>query len=105
MTDDLRPNKHQLLFDNCFGSPELLIYLKESKKIWAMAMLNSKRSRGCPVKSDSYIKKLGHGHIEEFIDTTKSIVVTVWFNNKQVLTVSNYTGERPAGECSRFDKK
>ena len=55
-----------------------------------MAMLNSKRSRGCPVKSDSHIKKLGHGHIEEFIDTTKSIVVTAWFNNKQVLTVSNY---------------
>ena len=70
-----------------------------------MVTLNSKGSRGCPIKSDSQMKKLGRGHIEEFSDTTKSIVVTTWFDNKRVLTISNYIGKSPVGECSRFDKK
>ena len=65
-----------------------------------MATLNAKRSRGYPIKSDSKMKKLGRGHIEEFIDTTKSIVVAVCFDKKRVLTISNYIGERPVGECS-----
>ena len=51
------------------------------------------------------MKKLGQDHIEEFINTTKSIVVAAWFDNKRVLTISNHIGERPVGECSRFDKK
>ena len=104
LTDDLGPNMHQLFFVNYIASLQLLIYLKESKKIWAMARLNSKCSRLCPIKSDSQMKKLGPGHIKEFIDSTKSIVITAWLDKKQVLTISNYIGERPVGECSRFDK-
>ena len=61
-----------------------------------MATLNSKHFGGCPIKLDSQMKKLGRSHIEEFIDTTKSIVVIAWFNNKRVLTISHYIGERPA---------
>ena len=62
-----------------------------------MASLNSKRSRGFPIKSNSQMKKLGRDHIEEFINTTKSIVVAAWFDNKRVLAISNHIGERPVG--------
>ena len=51
------------------------------------------------------MKKLRRDHIEEFINTTKSIVVAAWFDNKRVLAIFNHIGERPVGECSRFDKK
>lgn len=34
--------------------------------------------------------------MEEFINTTKSIAVNAWFDNKQVLTISNYTGKEPS---------
>ena len=51
------------------------------------------------------MKKLGRGPIEELINTTKSVAITAWFNNKRVLTFSNYIGDRHVGECSRIDKK
>ena len=51
------------------------------------------------------MKKFGRRYMEEFINPTKSIVVSAWFDNKQVLTLSNYIGEEPSSECNRFDRK
>lgn len=48
------------------------------------------------MESDSQIKKSGRRYMEEFINTTKSIAVNAWFDNKQVLTISNYTGKEPS---------
>ena len=43
LSKDLRPGKHQ----NYLASPELVDYLGDEKKIWALSTLNSNRSCGC----------------------------------------------------------
>ena len=41
LSKDLRPRKHQLFFENYFVSPELVDYLGNEKKLWALSALNS----------------------------------------------------------------
>ena len=69
-------------------------YLKQEKKIWAVATLNTKQSRRCPIPTaEKEMKKNVHGFCQELVDKKESIVVTAWFNNKRVLTISNYIGK------------
>lgn len=42
------------------------------------------------------IRKSGRRYMEEFINITKPLAVNVWFDNKQMLTLSNYTGKEPS---------
>ena len=56
--------------------------------------------------SDQQMKKFGRGYMnymKEFINTTKSIVATTQFDNKRMLTFSNYIKKKHPGECSRFN--
>ena len=46
----------------------------------------------------------GCGLCQEFVDKKESVVVTAWFDNKQVLTISNYIGKEPLGACKSCDK-
>ena len=55
LTDSLGPEKHQFFFDNYFSLLELLIDLKEFRKIWTLSALNVKCCRFCRVQSDSII--------------------------------------------------
>ena len=43
--------------------------------------------------------------MEEVVDTEKEIVTCAWFDNRQVMTVSNFAGVDPTNECKRFDRK
>lgn len=52
-----------------------------------------------PVVSFLYLDSKGRGFNKEFVDTKNSIVVTAWFGNKRVHTVSNYIGTQPLGSC------
>ena len=104
LSADLSPNKHQLFFDNYFASPELMTYLG-TKKIWSLSTLNPNRSRSCPIAKESVMRKSGRGHMEEFVDSSNKIVVAAWYDNKCVLTLSNYVGKEPVDTCKRLDKK
>ena len=104
LTSDLDPFKHEVFFDNYFSSPELLKYLKQEKKIWAVSTLNGKRARQCPISTEKEMKKNGRGFSQQFVDTSGSVVVTTWYDNKRVLTVSNYAGKEPLGICKRYDR-
>ena len=104
LTTGLDQFKHEVFFDNYFASPELLKYLKQEKKIWAVATLNTKRARKCPLPTEKEMKKIGRGFAQEFVDETESVVVTAWFDNKRVLTVSSYAGKEPLGTCKRYDR-
>ena len=105
LTSGLDHFKHEMYFDNYFSSPELLRYLKEEKKIWAVATLKAQRSRKCPIPSEKAMQKKGRGFSQEVVDTTGSVVVTAWYDNKRVLTVSNYAGKEPLSICKRYDRK
>ena len=105
LSENLEPRKHQLFFDNYFASPELVDYLGNTKKIWALSTLNSNRSRGCPIPTEKEMKKSGRGHTEEIVDSDEKVVVTAWHDNKRVLMLSNYIGKDPVDTCQRFDRK
>nr|XP_004209154.1 piggyBac transposable element-derived protein 2-like [Hydra vulgaris] len=105
LSNSLLPFKHTLYFDNYFASPELMIFLRTNYKVWALSTLNPNRSRNCPILSEKEMRKLGRGYIKEFVDTNNKIVVASWFDNKRVLTLSNYIGKNPVGTCKRYDAK
>ena len=104
LIDKLHPLKHELFFDNYFASPELMYYLKKEKEIWAVSTLNKNLSHKCPIPTEKEMKEGGRGTSEEFVDSSRSIVVTAWYDNKQVLTLSNYVGKDPIGKCNCYDK-
>ena len=105
LSAELEPLKHKLFFDNYFSSPELIRFLAQEKKIWTVATLNMKRSRNCPILSKKEMGKKGHGWAQEVVNTTDTVVVTAWFDNKRVLTISNFAGKEPVDTCKRFDRK
>ncbi|XP_047135563.1 piggyBac transposable element-derived protein 2-like [Hydra vulgaris] len=82
-----------------------MIFLRTNYKVWALSTLNPNRSRNCPILSEKEMRKLNRGYIKEFVDTNNKIVVTSWFDNKRVLTLSNYIGKNPVGTCKRYDAK
>eukprot|EP00795_Rhopilema_esculentum_P009826 gene9826-18399_t len=53
----------------------LLKYLKQERKIWAVATLNTKHARKCPLPTEKEMKKIGRGFAEEFVDETESVVL------------------------------
>ena len=75
------------------------------RKVWAMGTLNKKRSRKCPIKSAKALKAKWRGFSEELVSGDKKVVVISWFDNKSVLTMSNYCGRTPATQCKRWDRK
>ena len=85
LSTDLWPGKHQLLFNNCFASPELVDYLGDKKKIWTWSTLHSNRSRGWPIPTEMQIRRSGRSHIEEIVDSKKKVLITAWYDNNLYL--------------------
>ena len=104
MSKDLEENKLQLFFDNFFSSPELLVYLM-SRSIFAVATLRSDLNRDCPLPVEKDMKKNGRGNLAEFTDSKAGLVICAWYDNRQVLTISNFLGKDPISNCKRYDRK
>lgn len=49
-------------------------------------------------------KKRG-GDLTEFTDSTASLVICSWYDNRSVLTISNFLGKDPVSNCRRYDRK
>ncbi|CAB3987582.1 Hypothetical predicted protein [Paramuricea clavata] len=104
LTKDVERKKHQLFFDNFFSCPELLAYLK-LQDIFAVATLKANRSRGCPISTEKTMRKRGRGDIAQFSDVKAGLVICAWYDNRRVLTISNFLGKNPVSNCKRFDRK
>ena len=104
LTQDLEKKKHRVFFDNFFSCPELLVFLK-SQDIFAVATLKSNRSRGCPVPTDKVMRKKGRGDIAQFTDAKAGLVICAWYDNRRVLTISNFLDKDPVSNCKRYDRK
>ena len=80
-----------------------MVYLK-SKGIYAVATLRSDRSRGCPIPAEKEMKKEGRGCIFQFTDTKAGLVLCCWYDNRRVITISNFLGKDPISEANHFDR-
>ena len=95
---------HSLFFDNFFNFLELQKYLK-SIGIWSVGTLRSNRLRGCPLKSDKELKKLGRGSYDCVFDRENGTYIVKWFDNKPILLTSTFVGILPDTTVKRWDKK
>ena len=100
----LEPAKHKIFFDNQFSSLECMKYMMKGR-MYDVATLRLDRSRKCPVSSERDFKKKGRGTMKEFADSSKNLVAVSWYDNRHVLTISNFIGKEPVEECKRYDKK
>ena len=73
LSNDLNQFQHELCFENYFSLPESMRYLKQEKKIWAVATLNTERSRQCLIPTEKEMND--RGFCQEFVDKKKSIVL------------------------------
>ena len=89
LCETLEPAKHKIFFDK---------YMMK-KRMHAVATLQFDRSRKCPVSSERDLKKKGRRTMEEFVDSSKNLVVVSWYDNRCVLTISNFIGKEPVEEC------
>ena len=80
LISELGPKKHKILFDNLFTSPELLIQLK-SMDIHATGTLRQDRIRGCPLPTESAMRKEGRDTVCEFVEKKAGLVICTWYNN------------------------
>lgn len=104
LVHDLPPYSHKIFFDNYFASPELLVHLHGTGH-YAVCTLRANRTRKCPLKNEKQLKKEGRGAIDYRINKDENIIVCAWFDNKQVLTASNYIGVHPISDCKRYNRK
>ncbi|CAB4042187.1 Hypothetical predicted protein [Paramuricea clavata] len=104
LSKELEKNRHQLFFDNYFSSPKLLVNLM-SRGILAVATLRSDRSCGCPLPAEKDMRKNGRGDLAEFTDSKAGLVICAWYDNRRVLTISNFLGKHPVSNCKRYDRK
>ena len=102
LTSELGPKKHKILFDNLFTGPELLIQLK-SMDIHATGTLLQDRIRGCPLPTESAMRKEGRNTVCEFVEKKAGLVICTWYNNWRVVTISNSLGKYPIFQANRLD--
>ncbi len=81
----------KFFFDNWFTTLELCIELKDLG-ILSTATIRSHRLAGCPLKSESELKKDGRGSVSYQTDLNSGIAATRWFDNKCFQLVSTHIG-------------
>lgn len=91
-------------FDNWFTSMELLYYLRNEYGILALGTLQKPRGRGCKLKDDKELSKLGRGNFDFKCDNKKQIVYVKWLDNKCVNIASTYVSINPIKEVQRYKK-
>ncbi len=82
---------YKIFFDNWFTTLELCIDLKDLG-ILSTATIRSNRLAGCPLKSESELKKDGRGSVSYQTDLNSGIAATRWFDNKCFQLVSTHIG-------------
>ena len=104
LTAGLEKNKHKVFFDNLFSSPRVMIQPRQ-QGIFAVGTLKADRSRDCPLPTKSAMRKEGRGTMLEFVEKDHNLVICGWYDNRRVLTVSNFVGKDPVSEANRYDRK
>ena len=80
-----------------------MLQLKD-QGIFAVGTLPQDRLRGCKLAMEKEMKNSGRGTIHQFTEKN-GLVVCVWFDNRRVITISNFTGKGPISYAKRCDGK
>lgn len=59
----------------------------------------------CRLKSESELKKAGHGAFDYAVDSSRNISVVRWHDNRAVTIVSTYISAEPIASVRRWDRK
>ncbi|XP_042599318.1 piggyBac transposable element-derived protein 2-like [Cyprinus carpio] len=96
---------YKCFFDNWFTSPELIVELKKMG-ILTVATINRNRLRGCTLKSDKELSKVGRGAYEVKYEKTSGMSIVKWYDNKATnLLASSFIGPEPVERCRRWSKE
>ena len=63
------------------------------------------RLKGCPLKSEKDLKKLGRGACDFRVDEGHGIAATLWYDNRAVTMLSTLKGCNPTTSAKRWNKK
>ncbi|XP_031358741.1 piggyBac transposable element-derived protein 3-like isoform X1 [Photinus pyralis] len=102
LSERISESNHGLFFDNYFTTYNLIQYL-DSKHIYCVGTIRANRFANPRLPSDKEMKKIGRGSSAVSI-SKDGIVITKWYDNKAVLTASNFVGIGVADVCRRWDK-
>uniref|UniRef100_A0A3B3RJN9 PiggyBac transposable element-derived protein domain-containing protein n=1 Tax=Paramormyrops kingsleyae TaxID=1676925 RepID=A0A3B3RJN9_9TELE len=74
--------------------------------IHCLGTVRTNRLKGCPLKTDKEMKKMGRGSFEEKIATYDGvqIIANKWQDNRSVTLLSTFTGAHPVLQVERWDK-
>lgn len=93
----------QVYFDNFFSSYNLFQWLQK-RDIYAVGTIRIDRFNKPPLKSDTEMKKMPRGSVDE-VHSIDGIVLTKWSDNSCVTLGSNFIGTGNIDNCHRWDKK
>ena len=95
---------YKLYFDNWFTFFELQIQL-HSWDIWSIGTVRSNRLRGCTLKSEKELQKIGRGATDMAVDANSGLTVVRWLNNSTVQLSLTHSGIQPMSSVKRWDRK
>lgn len=102
LSERITEENHGLYFDNYFSSYNLFEFLM-SKSIFAIGTIRVNRFFHPKLPSDKNLKKKGRGSSSIAL-SRDGIVLTKWYDNKAVITGSNFVGIGQEDQCTRWDK-
>jgi len=89
----------------------LLVYIHElqlqlrSWGIWSVGTVRSNRLRGCTLKSERELRKVGRGATDIAVDANSGLVVVRWLDNSAVQLSSTHSELHPMSSVKRWDRK
>jgi len=103
LVENLKPDSHNLFFDNFFSSYNLFGCLLKYK-IFAIGTIRCNRFCNPPFPKDKELAKMGRGTSFE-VSSNHNITLVKWFDNKAVNIGSNFIASGIPIQVKRFDRK
>ena len=80
-----------------------MLQLKD-QGIFAVGTLHQDRLRGCKLSREKDMRNSGRGTIHQ-VTEKNGLAVCVWFDNRRVITISNFIGKYPISYAKQYDGK
>lgn len=106
LTQNVKPNRHFLFFDNFFSSFGLFERLQQLQ-IYAAGTIRTNWFANPPLLSDKEMRRLGRGTTFKVTSDVPgcNIGIVKWFDNKPVNLGSNFIASGEVDHVTRWDKK
>ncbi|KAG5883639.1 hypothetical protein JTB14_025142 [Gonioctena quinquepunctata] len=102
LTERINDKNHGLYFDNYFSNYHLFQFL-QAKSIFAVGTVRMNRFSNPKLPTDKELRAKGRG-TSSITLSKDGIILTEWYDNKSVITASNFIGVGKESNCTRWDK-